>query len=297
MSRRIGIEWIFHLTLYAMIAVLWTAPPALSQEEHGHKSPHGGLVVTAGNYHYEMVVEHQAVHIYLLDKKEQTLPISGVTGSAILQIPGRGTKTVTLSPSGDHLSGAVDLEGVKRFIAVVSLKIEGKTLPRRFSYEKPKEHPNASTHGGDVLSAGNYHAEFVADSAKGEIRFYLYDKAMKPLSAAEASGVVHLTFADGTTKSLKLSVAESSEGSLQQGEQHKKKGHHGEENKEAAVSYLAARVNLKAVKSFKAVADLTLSGKKIGKLTFQYPKKEVEEKALEKEHHEEGGHKEEKHHH
>ena len=296
MSRRIGIKWNFHLNLYAMIALLWEAPPALSQEEHVHKSHHGGMVVTVGKYHYEMVVEHQAVHIYLLDKKEQTLPISDVTGSVFFHIPGRGTKTVTLSPSGDHFSGAVDLKGVEQFVAVVRLKIEGKILPGRFPYTKPKEHPHTSPHGGDVLSAGNYHAEFVADSAEGEIRFYLYDKAMNSLSAAEASGVVHLTFADGATKSLKLSVAESAEGSLHQGEQHRKEGHHGEEHEEAAVSYLVARVNLKEVKSFKALADLTVRGKKIGKLTFQYPKKEVEEKAHEKGHHEEGGHKEEKHH-
>ena len=80
------------------------------------------------------------MHIYLLDEKEKTLPISEVTGSAILQIPGKKPKKITLTPSKDHLSATVDLEGVQKFAALVSLKVDGKTRIGRFSYQKPEEY-------------------------------------------------------------------------------------------------------------------------------------------------------------
>lgn len=157
MTRRIS------LTLYAVIALLWAATPAIShegeshessrkeqghkKEKHSHKAPHGGTVVTVEKYHYEMVVAEKTAQVYLLDEKENTLPISGVTGSAVFQIPGKGSKTVTLTPSGDHFSAAIDLKGVERFVAVVSLKMEGKTRVGRFSYPKPKEHQEHGEHG------------------------------------------------------------------------------------------------------------------------------------------------------
>lgn len=138
------------LTLYAVIALLWAVPPAVSHEgesheaskkkegpkEHSHKAPHGGTVVTVEKYHYEMVVEEKAAHVYLLDEKENSLPISGITGSVVFQIPKKGNKTVTLSPSEDHFTAAMDLKGVEKFVAVVSLKIEGKSRVGRFSYQK-----------------------------------------------------------------------------------------------------------------------------------------------------------------
>lgn len=147
MIKRIG------LTLGAVVTLFWAATPAISHEgeghegskkeqghkEHGHKAPHGGTVVTVEKYHYEMVVEEKAAQVYLLDEKENTLPISGITGSVVFQIPKKGNKTVTLSPSEDHFTAAMDLKEVERFVAVVSLKIEGKTRVGRFSYQKSKE--------------------------------------------------------------------------------------------------------------------------------------------------------------
>ena len=86
------------------------------------------------------------MHIYLLDEKEKTLPISEVTGSAILQIPGKKPKKITLTPSKDHLSATVDLEEVQKFAALVSLKVDGKTRIGRFSYQKPEEHHKEGDH-------------------------------------------------------------------------------------------------------------------------------------------------------
>ncbi|GEM_PF-2658062 len=173
MIRRIG------LTLCAALALLWTAPPAIShegesheaskkeqgqkkasQKEHSHKAPHGGMVITVEKYHYEMVVEEKAAQVYLLDEKENTLPISGITGSAVFQIPKKGNKTVTLSPSGDHFSAAMDLKEVERFVAVVSLKIEGKSRVGRFSYQKgakEKAHKEGQHGEGGHKEEGHTH--------------------------------------------------------------------------------------------------------------------------------------------
>jgi hypothetical protein len=154
MIRRIG------LTLCAALALLWAATPALSNEGeghkasekkqgpkgHSHKAPHGGMVITVEKYHYEMVVEEKAAHIYLLDEQEKTLPISEITGSVVFQIPKKENKTVTLSPSGDHFTAAMDLKGVEKFVAVVSLKIEGKSRVGRFSYQKSKEKHTEEEH-------------------------------------------------------------------------------------------------------------------------------------------------------
>lgn len=165
MIKKIG------LTLGAAVTLLWAATPAISHEgegheasekkqgpkEHSHKAPHGGMVVTVEKYHYEMVVEEKAAHIYLLDEQEKTLPISGITGSAVFQIPKKGNKTVTLSPSGDHFTAVMDLKGVEKFVAVVSLKIEGKsrvggspTRSRRRSTLRRSTPKRAGTRKGDI---------------------------------------------------------------------------------------------------------------------------------------------------
>ena len=158
------------VALYVVASFLWIVQPAIShegekekgseekkedkpeaaQETHGHKAPHGGIVITVGKYHYEMVVEPKAVSVYLLDDKEQTLSISEVTGNAIIQIPGEKPQTVKLTASRDHLNANVDLESIEKFVALVSLKIDGKTRIGRFSYQKPVGHQEEGHEEGEA---------------------------------------------------------------------------------------------------------------------------------------------------
>lgn len=169
------------LALCIVIAALWIAQPAIShaeekektsekkehehkasQEGHSHKAPHGGMVITVDKYHYEMAVEPDTLRVYLLDEKEQTLPISEVTGNAIIHIPGQKPQTVTLTASRDHLSATVNLEGAEKFVALVSLKIDGKTRVGRFSYQKPEEHKEKGHEEGhhkegDHREEGHHH--------------------------------------------------------------------------------------------------------------------------------------------
>ena len=59
--------------------VAW-AQKAYSQQEHQHASPHGGQMVTAGKYHFEVLIkDHKAVQVYLYDNWP-----SGLYGSPVV---------------------------------------------------------------------------------------------------------------------------------------------------------------------------------------------------------------------
>lgn len=100
-------------------------------ETHAHKSPHGGVVRTAGAYHLELVAQPQALRIYLLDGKEAPLAPAGVSGSVLLLSTANKTYTVPLTVSGDHVVAKLPAGTVLR-TAVVSLKTNGQALSARF---------------------------------------------------------------------------------------------------------------------------------------------------------------------
>ena len=53
-----------------------------------------------------------------------------------------------------------------------------------FADQDPKSHAHKTLHGGIVQEAEGMHAEFLIDKS-GEPKFYLYDKAMKPLEGGD----------------------------------------------------------------------------------------------------------------
>lgn len=128
-------------------------------EEHSHKAPHGGMVITVEKYHLEMVVKPDGAQIYLLDDKEKTLPISKVTGSVIFQIPGKKITTAKLAAKEDYLNALVDLKQVDEFVAIVSLKVDGKNQTGRFAYRKMDHHKEMKPEDKheDHGSGGHHH--------------------------------------------------------------------------------------------------------------------------------------------
>ena len=102
-------------------------------EEHQHKAPHGGMVVTVQNYHYELVKKQGYILIYLMDKQMKPVALKGITGQAIVQ-KGKDKKTVALQIDTkiQAFKGTIDLLATKEFVAVVSLKIGGKTYSGTF---------------------------------------------------------------------------------------------------------------------------------------------------------------------
>lgn len=101
-------------------------------EDHTHGSPHGGTVKTAGSGHLELVTEHTAFKLYVLDGNEQTLPVAGIEGAqAIVQIDGGGSETVPLTPMDDHLHASLPPTAAA-YTAVVSVPVSGETRSARF---------------------------------------------------------------------------------------------------------------------------------------------------------------------
>ncbi|GAA4388676.1 heavy metal-binding domain-containing protein [Hymenobacter koreensis] len=100
-------------------------------ESHAHKSPHGGIVRTAGKYHIELVQQASEVHVYLLDANEKALPLDRSTGTAMLLSTAGKTSSVKLTPTGDHFVAAVPA-GTTLRTAIVSLKANGSSLSARF---------------------------------------------------------------------------------------------------------------------------------------------------------------------
>ncbi len=104
---------------------------------HAHKAPHGGIVQTVGRYHLELVVKDTEINVYLLDDKENTLPVDRREAKAALQVPKRDKQTLALAPAGEFLRAAADLKGVESLVAIVTIKLDDKPQNARFSWKRP----------------------------------------------------------------------------------------------------------------------------------------------------------------
>lgn len=102
--------------------------------DHAHGSPNGGTVKTAGAGHLELVTEHTAFRLYVLDGNEKMLPVAGITGAeAIIQPEGGGeTTTIPLAVMNDHLHAALPV-GTMAYTAIVSVPVAGETRTAQFS--------------------------------------------------------------------------------------------------------------------------------------------------------------------
>ncbi len=120
----------------------FTADSLFAQEKHGHEAPHGGMVATVGDYHFELVVvdTSKAVQIYLLDNKEKTMPTKGITGSATFLFPDKTKEKIDLMVHEDHFTAVIDSSKIEEFTVVVALKIKGKSQIGRFKYHAEEDH-------------------------------------------------------------------------------------------------------------------------------------------------------------
>lgn len=108
--------------------------------EHSHLSPHGGQVVSAGKYHFELVVHEGEMHLYPFSEDMTPLPIKGIIGNIEILVPGQVNRRAELKPGSDALEATLDLAGVPKFIAAVTLVIDGKALTPRFSIDFRAHH-------------------------------------------------------------------------------------------------------------------------------------------------------------
>jgi hypothetical protein len=107
---------------------------------HAHQAPHGGIVKSAGDYHIELVDTGPKIRVYLLDIRERSLNLKGVTGIAIFRNGDVTTGTQRLSATGDPFF-EIPLKGHPYTAIIINLKINGRSVIAKFD----KDSRNASS--------------------------------------------------------------------------------------------------------------------------------------------------------
>lgn len=113
---------------------------ARQPRQHSHPSPHGGQVVRAGKYHFELVIHEGEMHLYPFSEDMTLLPVKGIIGTIEILVRGQVKRRAELKPGIDALEATLDLAGVPKFIAAVTLVIDGKALTPRFSIDFRAHH-------------------------------------------------------------------------------------------------------------------------------------------------------------
>lgn len=104
-----------------------------SKPDHDNaKSPHGGKVEEAGEYHAEVLVKDGKTYFYLLDGKAKAMSNKGVFGSVVLQYTDGTTNTVQLKANGSDGFIADDAKANSFSNAIVTFKVNGKTASAKF---------------------------------------------------------------------------------------------------------------------------------------------------------------------
>ncbi len=120
--------------------VVW-AQKAHNQQEHQHASPHGGQMVTAGKYHFEVLIkDHKAVQVYLYDDNLKPVALPTPEATLYLRLPGNKNHTLTLKAAGSSAESAwattTDvLHDVQTFDAALRVTLDGESRNIRFTYK------------------------------------------------------------------------------------------------------------------------------------------------------------------
>ncbi len=136
---------------YPLIAafVLLSFAPLLAQHgagaDHKHSSPHGGAVKSSGDYHLELLQKAGMLTVYLLDKNEKTMAVTGTTGTALLQTEAGQVTTAKLTPTGAQQL-TTTLDKTKAFHkAIVNVTVGGKSVSASFDLMAANQHADGHT--------------------------------------------------------------------------------------------------------------------------------------------------------
>jgi hypothetical protein len=130
-QNKIWLLAVFFLLSAAAIAQN-NRPTHASGPAHAHKSTHGGLVKSAGDYHIELVDRNSQYLIYLLDAAERPISLKGITGLAILRDGDRTVHTQSLTPTfNTHF--VLKTEGAAHSAVIVNLIVNNQNITAKFS--------------------------------------------------------------------------------------------------------------------------------------------------------------------
>lgn len=97
------------------------------------KGPNGGLMVTAGEHHLELVSQGAEIVVFLMDKKHEPVPAKGANGRAIVQAGGKTSTIVLSAGDGNRLVGKAESPLATGARVVVSASVPGAaTVQGRF---------------------------------------------------------------------------------------------------------------------------------------------------------------------
>jgi hypothetical protein len=102
------------------IAAALFAQGALAHDEatlDAMTAPHGGQIRMAGPYHYELVVQPNAVAVYVTDHAGAAVPTRGASGTATV-LAGKAKATVPLQAAGDNT-----MKGSGSFVTAPDMKV------------------------------------------------------------------------------------------------------------------------------------------------------------------------------
>jgi hypothetical protein len=118
-------------TIVALASVLITAIPGAAHEVE--KGPNGGRVVEAGSNHIELVVNANAVDVFVTDASDKPVLVNGFKGVAIFTNSGKVQRIVLEPKDGARLSGTAPVALPVQPAGVVQLIApDGKTVQGRF---------------------------------------------------------------------------------------------------------------------------------------------------------------------
>jgi hypothetical protein len=118
------------LAHFLSIGALLLAAPASA---HDAKGRHGGRVVSAGQYHLELVIGSGQIAVFMLDHSDRLVPARGFKGAAILTAGGRAHRIALESGDGGELAGKTDVALPPDVKGVVQLTgPDGKTVQGQF---------------------------------------------------------------------------------------------------------------------------------------------------------------------
>ena len=129
-SKKIWTLMVFLLLAGAVVAQN-NKPTHAAGPAHPHKSAHGGIVKSAGDYHIELLERSNQYHIYLLDVSEKPVNIKGVTGLAILRDGDRTVHTQSLTPTfNTHF--VLKTNGIDHTAVIVNFNVNKQNITAKF---------------------------------------------------------------------------------------------------------------------------------------------------------------------
>lgn len=122
--RRFAVPLLFSLAL---------TPCAVSAHGEAPRAAHGGLMQEAQELWVELVVKGTDVAVYVVDEARKPVPATQISGTATVLVGGQSYKVELSASGGDGVQGRLPAPVTGNVVAVVALKVGGKTVSARFT--------------------------------------------------------------------------------------------------------------------------------------------------------------------